>query len=75
MVEVQDAVREKGAEFVAGLLAQGVGYKEAVRLFRQLFLEAAMRRARNNKAEAARQIGMHVNSLKRVRVQKLVTVG
>lgn len=44
----------------------GVSYDAAIRTFKRLFIVMMIERSRGNKCKAAREMGMHRNSIRRI---------
>jgi Fis family transcriptional regulator len=44
----------------------GVNYEAAVRTFKRLFIVMMLERCRGNKCKAAREMGMHRNTIRRI---------
>ena len=50
-------------ELVLKMYRSGMSYTEAVAAFRKCFIETALKEARGHQINAARQLGIHRNSL------------
>ncbi|MGH9616395.1 MAG: helix-turn-helix domain-containing protein [Acidobacteriaceae bacterium] len=50
---------------VVQMYASGITYEEAVREFRRRFIQEVLRNNKGNQCKAARQLGMHRNTLSR----------
>lgn len=51
---------------VVQMYASGIAYEEAVREFRRRYLQEVLRNNKGNQCKAARELGMHRNTLSRV---------
>ena len=51
---------------VVQMCASGITYEEAVREFRRRYLQEVLRNNKGNQCKAARELGMHRNTLSRI---------
>lgn len=51
---------------VVQMYASGIAYEEAVREFRRRYIQEVLRNNKGNQCKAARQLGMHRNTLSRI---------
>jgi len=58
-------VKEQLEKLVLQMYRSGTKYSEAVREFQKAFITAVLREFNGNQVKAARQLGMHRNTLRR----------
>ena len=51
---------------VVQMYASGITYEEAVREFRRRYIQEVLGRSKGNQCKAARELGMHRNTLSRI---------
>jgi len=61
----EDRVRHQIENLVAQMHESGIGYAEAVREFKRRFILNVLERNKGNQSRAARELGMHRNTLSR----------
>ena len=63
--ESEDSVKDQLEALVAQMHSSGILYSEAVREFKKRFLMNVLRQNNGNQCRAARELGMHRNTLSR----------
>ncbi len=61
----EDLVRHQIENLVVQMHESGIGYAEAVREFKRRFILNVLERNKGNQSRAARELGMHRNTLSR----------
>lgn len=64
-LEREDSVKDQLEALVAQMYNSGILYAEAVREFKKRFLMNVLQQNRGNQCRAARELGMHRNTLSR----------
>jgi len=64
-LESEDSVKDQLEALVAQMYNSGILYAEAVREFKKRFLMNVLQQNRGNQCRAARELGMHRNTLSR----------
>ena len=64
--ESEDRVKDQLEALVAQMYSSGILYSEAVREFKKRFLINVLQQNRGNQCKAARELGMHRNTLSRI---------
>jgi Fis family transcriptional regulator len=64
-LESEDSVKDQLEALVAQMYNSGILYTEAVREFKKRFLMNVLQQNRGNQCRAARELGMHRNTLSR----------
>jgi DNA-binding protein Fis len=64
-VESEDRVKDQLEALVAQMYSSGILYSEAVREFKKRFLMNVLQQNKGNQCKAARELGMHRNTLSR----------
>src|SRR6266404_4906947 len=65
MIERQTQVKNELAILVSEMNASGILYAEAVREFKKVFIANVLEQNKGNQCKAAKQLGMHRNTLSR----------
>src|SRR6266404_6660788 len=65
MIERQTQVKNELAILVSEMNASGILYDEAVREFKKVFIANVLEQNKGNQCKAAKQLGMHRNTLSR----------
>lgn len=63
--KVRDSVKDQLEALVAQMHSTGILYSEAVREFKKRFIMNVLAQNRGNQCKAARELGMHRNTLSR----------
>jgi Fis family transcriptional regulator len=63
--ESEDSVKDQLEALVAQMYSSGILYTEAVREFKKRFLMNVLQQNKGNQCRAARELGMHRNTLSR----------
>jgi DNA-binding NtrC family response regulator len=63
--EREDNVRDQLEALIAQMYESGILYSEAVREFKKRFILAVLQKNQGNQCRAARELGMHRNTLSR----------
>src|SRR5689334_23259838 len=64
-IEREDIVKDQLEALVAQMHGSGILYSEAVREFKKRFIMNVLQQNRGNQCKAARELGMHRNTLSR----------
>ena len=64
-MQAQPATRDQLEQLVAQFYSSGILYSEATREFKKRFIMRVIRQNRGNQCRAARELGMHRNTLSR----------
>jgi DNA-binding NtrC family response regulator len=64
-LESEDRVKDQLEALVAQMYSSGILYSEAVREFKKRFLMNVLHQNKGNQCRAARELGMHRNTLSR----------
>ena len=64
-MESEDRVKDQLEALVAQMYSSGILYSEAVREFKKRFLMNVLQQNKGNQCKAARELGMHRNTLSR----------
>jgi DNA-binding NtrC family response regulator len=64
-LESEDRVKDQLEALVAQMYSSGILYSEAVREFKKRFLMNVLQENKGNQCKAARELGMHRNTLSR----------
>jgi DNA-binding NtrC family response regulator len=64
-LESEDSVKDQLEALVAQMYSSGILYSEAVREFKKRFIMNVLQQNRGNQCKAARELGMHRNTLSR----------
>jgi DNA-binding NtrC family response regulator len=59
-------VKERLEKLVLEMYRRGIGYSEAVRTFQSVFILTVLKEEKANQVRAARKLGMHRNTLRRI---------
>jgi Fis family transcriptional regulator, factor for inversion stimulation protein len=65
LIERQTQVKNELAILVSEMNASGILYDEAVREFKKVFIANVLEQNKGNQCKAAKQLGMHRNTLSR----------
>ena len=64
-VESEESVKDQLEALVAQMYSSGILYSEAVREFKKRFIMNVLQQNKGNQCKAARELGMHRNTLSR----------
>jgi len=65
VVESEESVKDQLEALVAQMYSSGILYSEAVREFKKRFIINVLQQNKGNQCKAARELGMHRNTLSR----------